>query len=112
MRLIREASPRRCDLLKSLVASTASNINSIQGLKFEVIPSKFAEDLDKRNFQNPSKQRFFKLDFFFSCKQFVIHKGDYVLATASAKTNEIYERMFKVQYHFIVEGQRTARKII
>ena len=41
--ILASGSPRRVEILKSL------------GLKFEVIPSKFAEDLDKSSFSSPAK---------------------------------------------------------
>ncbi|KAJ3184111.1 hypothetical protein HDU85_001962 [Gaertneriomyces sp. JEL0708] len=58
--VLASASPRRSEILKNL------------GVKFRIVPSTFAEDLDKNNFQHPS---------------------DYVMATAEAKGLEVFERI-------------------
>jgi len=60
--ILGSASPRRYEALKGL------------GLKFEVIPSKFEENLDKTKFTSPV---------------------DYVKNTAFFKSVEIYNRLFK-----------------
>eukprot|EP01118_Nematostelium_gracile_P012668 TRINITY_DN4658_c0_g1_i2.p1 TRINITY_DN4658_c0_g1~~TRINITY_DN4658_c0_g1_i2.p1 ORF type:complete len:210 (-),score=29.43 TRINITY_DN4658_c0_g1_i2:26-655(-) len=57
--ILGSASPRRSEILRSL------------GLRFEVIPSQFAEDLEKNNYK---------------------HATDYVLATAKHKAEDIYTR--------------------